>query len=1425
MDPVDLESIPPRPSLPPPPVPAVSRSGSPYPNRKRPGTPSASSLLASQTINSIRGSHASIHHSVTPPLLNITHYSALPPITSSSAINHVPSINRPSPAAVQAASKRKTSLTLPASSTDQTPNGSTETLSQVHIDSHDHGIRDSTNTISDQNSDEWKAKDEKGKIHTSLSFDRPVKLRRNNAVLRKQPFRDKLRCWSPWMKTLVLVVGLIVVVGAVFLCLLFLYFQHTLNVQVRTAASGDLRNSLKYYFTRLKLCTDPKESGTCLYHIYNFDSPNCIALYTPPSAPEPVVVDQPWRLTLPTLLSVNPSNWIDIFSADSIQTLQSSVKLTAVKANSYTHLVATWLPYVKLNASIELTSGLKLSTKPASEIRRFTNGAERAYVPISLLSSNSLDFASDVQEESVVPIEMSFGVYKLPQIWTLKWTDVFYRRETTVSVFIENVSGDVRGVLGGLQGGDSVNLVDEDGNGMSVPVTAPDGSTNFLDQEGNAIFKGWRMLAQDTETGSVTLACEIFRTEMSIVLYPAGGKTERKDASIGAKRYTHIVAFGDSVSDNGNLFRLTNGQFPQPPSFQGRFSNGPVWVEYLAQNLNAQLSNFAYAGAVSTQFNLSPGPANDMYRLSPDLASQFQLFQQARLTGQIPQSDPDNTLYTIFAGGNDAVALLKAGRPLNSQLVSSTLVQLTQNLVTTMGARNILILNSGRLDVLPQIQRDMQLLGVNRAQELIAYQQQVNLLTSATIQQMSLQFPGVTIYQGNLRLLTDILSTPEGLLNNGFIEPFQGCLVEQNGRTISLCPNPNQFVSWDGLHPTTRVHEMLANEMTRLVLEQSIQFSTNGNQYRLNRNGNSRNARVLACPNGQVVVINANGNVNIGGRTQGGGRGGKDRNDVDVAGEEPVTPATSGPIDAVVIDENGVEVNGTVVDVPAVADTNAGGDSNGRGNGGRGGKGGIDIGGGIRIGGGIVINGGINGGINGRIDISACSPVPIGGIPPVFPGQPFPSQTSFPPGLPTQTIPFPSTTGVFPSQTSFPPGFPSTTGAIPSQTSFPPGFPSQTSFPPGFPSPTSFPPGFPSQTSFPPGFPSQTSFPPGFPSQTSFPPGFPSSTSRLPNGRNDGNGPIPTTPLPSSTPIFNVPGTNPNQLPFPNGGQIVINAASAETRYSAVVASVVGAVSMLVISNGPVWVEYLAQTFNNATLWDAAVAGAVISHANLHGAAASDSMTNRLPDMEGQIALMAQKMSEAEKSGFDQRRTLYIVFAGINDFVINLTYGSLPVPKEIVESQMEFIKLSLMGTFQVSHLLVVNIPALENTPYFPSLLMTGRIWDSKAEIVGLLEETNRLLKDELEALQVARPSNLRIYHGDIHTLYRQLNDPTFLKTYNLTSGNLSCLEPDGTLCSNPENYIHYEPLHPTTRAHEIFAEVLGGVVVDGLGGSSDIGER
>jgi outer membrane lipase/esterase len=81
-------------------------------------------------------------------------------------------------------------------------------------------------------------------------------------------------------------------------------------------------------------------------------------------------------------------------------------------------------------------------------------------------------------------------------------------------------------------------------------------------------------------------------------------------ATVGG--HTSFLAFGDSLTDPGNLYALTGNTFPpSPPYFEGRLSNGPVWADYVAETFRTAgrfTANFAFAGANAVPDGIDPVP-------------------------------------------------------------------------------------------------------------------------------------------------------------------------------------------------------------------------------------------------------------------------------------------------------------------------------------------------------------------------------------------------------------------------------------------------------------------------------------------------------------------------------------------------------------------------------------------------------------------------------------------------------------------------------------------------------------------------------------------------------------------------------------------------------------------------------------------------
>ena len=131
----------------------------------------------------------------------------------------------------------------------------------------------------------------------------------------------------------------------------------------------------------------------------------------------------------------------------------------------------------------------------------------------------------------------------------------------------------------------------------------------------------------------------MFAVGLAFVGVPAAGQAAPAD-------YTNMFVFGDSLSDSGNVYDLTAGTLPAPPYTRGRFANGPVYAEYMADRLGLPLdnvlsggTNYAFGGA-GTDFNVPV-----ILGQSPlSVESQVDLFRAQHV---FSGADPD-ALYILY---------------------------------------------------------------------------------------------------------------------------------------------------------------------------------------------------------------------------------------------------------------------------------------------------------------------------------------------------------------------------------------------------------------------------------------------------------------------------------------------------------------------------------------------------------------------------------------------------------------------------------------------------------------------------------------------------------------------------------------------------------------------------------------------------------
>jgi outer membrane lipase/esterase len=263
--------------------------------------------------------------------------------------------------------------------------------------------------------------------------------------------------------------------------------------------------------------------------------------------------------------------------------------------------------------------------------------------------------------------------------------------------------------------------------------------------------------------------------------------------------YDQLFIFGDSLSDNGNLYRITGGTIPlSPPYFKGRFSNGPIWVEVLGSYLNIdanKTTNYAVGGSTSGNTNVL---SESLIIPLPSLSSQINDFTSA------PINPSPNALFILWAGANDYLIQPTEKRATNTQIVVNNL----SNAITTLinkGARNIIVPN------LPDLGKTPQERSQGTADTTTALIKSHNTNLNSALQEIAKNH-NINIVPLDINaLFNEVIDQPERYGLTNINDP---CFDQQAG---TICSNPDEYLFWDQVHPTDRGHQFIA-EYTEAVL-------------------------------------------------------------------------------------------------------------------------------------------------------------------------------------------------------------------------------------------------------------------------------------------------------------------------------------------------------------------------------------------------------------------------------------------------------------------------------------------------------------------------------------------------------------------------------------------------------------------------------
>ncbi len=246
-------------------------------------------------------------------------------------------------------------------------------------------------------------------------------------------------------------------------------------------------------------------------------------------------------------------------------------------------------------------------------------------------------------------------------------------------------------------------------------------------------------------------------------------------------RYDALVVFGDSYCDVGNIFVATGGAEPAAPYFNGRFSNGPLWVDHVAGFLGVPLTpallggtDYAFGGAWVTAPQPIPGGA------IPSVPQQVALY----LSQHGGKADP-RALYVLEGGGNDILGTT-TGSPQALAFKIASGIAASERALRKAGARHLVIPNLFNVGLLPAAAGN---------------QSFAEAASQATNRDLDALLADERRGEDVLILRIDVFSLMNAVeadpTHFGFVDITNPCLTP-----TAECGNPDHTWFWDTHHPT-----------------------------------------------------------------------------------------------------------------------------------------------------------------------------------------------------------------------------------------------------------------------------------------------------------------------------------------------------------------------------------------------------------------------------------------------------------------------------------------------------------------------------------------------------------------------------------------------------------------------------------------------
>jgi phospholipase/lecithinase/hemolysin len=309
-----------------------------------------------------------------------------------------------------------------------------------------------------------------------------------------------------------------------------------------------------------------------------------------------------------------------------------------------------------------------------------------------------------------------------------------------------------------------------------------------------------------------------------LTLSPALAHTQdtKQDDGKHAIDYTSIVVFGDSLSDTGNVADLAEAKygfrFPGPlfDYTDGRFTDGAdteppaenysgVWIEQLAATfpskpkVKASLDGgtdyaygFAFTGAGTSVFSFGPYAVN-VNNIGKQITDYLATHPKIN----------DKTLFVVWGGANDLLNATTEDEVIDAGINQTLNIQR----LIDAGATQFIVPNLPPLGLIPRLNGSP--------------------TTSVPATQAAKLYNEVL--GGGIALLRDFdfgrhLKVSQldvfALFNKIVAAPSEYSLLNITDSSQGIAVDPDTYLFWDGLHPTTHGHSILATTAAKLIAKE-----------------------------------------------------------------------------------------------------------------------------------------------------------------------------------------------------------------------------------------------------------------------------------------------------------------------------------------------------------------------------------------------------------------------------------------------------------------------------------------------------------------------------------------------------------------------------------------------------------------------------